>query len=129
MDAKKLIESALSVLDRSYSKYSKFKVAAAVEMSDGSIYNGVNVENASYGLSICAERSAIVNAISNGDSRNITKIAIVNKDSYPYPCGACRQFISEFNSDCEIIVAKSTEDYKVYKLKELLPEVFSLDDK
>lgn len=129
MDAKKLIESALSVLDRSYSKYSKFKVAAAVEMSDGSIYNGVNVENASYGLSICAERSAIVNAISNGDSRNITKIAIINKDSYPYPCGACRQFISEFNSDCEIIVAKSTEDYKVYKLKELLPEVFSLDDK
>lgn len=129
MDAKKLIESALSVLDRSYSKYSKFKVAAAVEMSDGSIYNGVNVENASYGLSICAERSAIVNAISNGDSRNIKKIAIINKDSYPYPCGACRQFISEFNSDTEIIVAKSTEDYKVYKLKELLPEVFSLDDK
>lgn len=129
MDAKKLIESAQSVLDKSYSKYSKFKVAAAVEMSDGSIYNGVNVENASYGLSICAERSAIVNAISNGDSRNIKKIAIINKDSYPYPCGACRQFISEFNSDCEIIVAKSTEDYKVYKLKELLPEVFSLDDK
>ncbi|WP_294796334.1 cytidine deaminase [uncultured Fenollaria sp.] len=129
MDYKELIESALSVLDRSYSVYSKYKVAAAVEMDDGSVYNGVNIENASYGLTICAERSAIANAITNGDSRKINKIAIVNPDSYPFPCGACRQFISEFTKDAEIIVAKSTKDYKVYNIKDLLPESFSLDDK
>ena len=129
MEIKELINSALSVIDRSYSEYSKFKVAAAVEMTDGSIYNGVNVENASYGLTICAERSAVVNAISNGNSRSIRKIAIVNRDSYPYPCGACRQFIHEFSDDCEIIVARSVEDYKLYNIKELLPEVFNLDDK
>lgn len=129
MEIKELINSALSVIDRSYSEYSKFKVAAAVEMTDGSVYNGVNVENASYGLTICAERSAVVNAISNGNSRSIRKIAIVNRDSYPYPCGACRQFIHEFSDDCEIIVARSVEDYKLYNIKELLPEVFNLDDK
>lgn len=129
MEIKELINSALSVIDRSYSEYSEFKVAAAVEMADGSVYNGVNVENASYGLTICAERSAVVNAISNGNSRSIRKIAIVNKDSYPYPCGACRQFIHEFSDDCEIIVARSVEDYKLYNIKELLPEVFNLDDK
>lgn len=87
MEYKELVESALSVLDRSYSVYSKYKVAAAVEMDDGSVYNGVNIENASYGLTICAERSAIANAITNGDSRKISKIAIVNPDSYPFPCG------------------------------------------
>lgn len=129
MEYKELIESALSVLDRSYSKYSKFKVAAAVEMDDGSVYNGVNIENASYGLTICAERSAIANAITNGDSRKINKIAIVNTDSYSLPCGACRQFISEFTKDAKIIVAKNTGDYKVYNIKDLLPASFSLDDK
>lgn len=129
MDYKELIESALNVLDRSYSVYSKYKVAAAVEMDDGSVFNGVNIENASYGLTICAERSAIANAITNGDSRKINKIAIVNPDSYPFPCGACRQFISEFTKDAEIIVARNTGDYKVYNIKDLLPESFSLDDK
>lgn len=128
MDNKKLIESALSVLDRSYSIYSKYKVAAAVEMADGTVYKGVNIENASYGLTICAERSAIANAITNGDSRTIKKVAIINKDSYPFPCGACRQFISEFTKDADIIVAKSSDDYKVFNIKDLLPESFSLDD-
>ena len=129
MEYKELVESALSVLDRSYSVYSKYKVAAAVEMDDGSVFNGVNIENASYGLTICAERSAIANAITNGDSRKIDKIAIVNPDSYPYPCGACRQVISEFTKDAEIIVARNTGDYKLYNIKDLLPASFSLDDK
>lgn len=129
MEYKELVESALSVLDRSYSVYSKYKVAAAVEMDDGSVYNGVNIENASYGLTICAEQSAIANAITNGDSRKINKIAIVNPDSYPFPCGACRQFISEFTKDTKIIVARNTGDYKVYNIKDLLPASFSLDDK
>lgn len=129
MEYKELVESALSVLDRSYSVYSKYKVAAAVEMDDGSVYNGVNIENASYGLTICAEQSAIANAITNGDSRKISKIAIVNPDSYPFPCGACRQFISEFTKYAKIIVARNTGDYKVYNIKDLLPASFSLDDK
>ncbi len=129
MEYKELVESALSVLDRSYSVYSKYKVAAAVEMDDGSVYNGVNIENASYGLTICAEQSAIANAITKGDSRKINKIAIVNPDSYPFPCGACRQFISEFTKDAKIIVARNTCDYKVYNIKDLLPASFSLDDK
>lgn len=129
MEYKELVESALSVLDRSYSVYSKYKVAAAVEMDDGSVYNGVNIENASYGLTICAEQSAIANAITNGDSRKISKIAIINPDSYPFPCGACRQFISEFTKDAKIIVARNTGDYKVYNIKDLLPASFSLYDK
>lgn len=128
MDTKGLIESALKVLDRSYSKYSKFKVAAAVEMDDGNVYTGVNIENASYGLTICAERSAIANAIVSSDSRSIKRIAIVNMDVYPVPCGSCRQFISEFTKDCEIIVAKDVNDYKIYNIKDLLPESFSLDE-
>lgn len=129
MDNKKLVESALSVLDKSYSVYSKYKVAAAVEMDDGTVYNGVNIENASYGLTICAEQSAIANAITNGNSRKINKIAIVNLDSYPFPCGACRQIISEFAKDARIIVARNVGDYKVYNIKDLLPQTFSLDDK
>lgn len=128
MDTKGLIESALKVLDKSYSKYSNFKVAAAVEMDDGNVYTGVNIENASYGLTLCAERSAIANAIVSSDSRSIKRIAIVNKDVYPMPCGACRQFIIEFTKDCEIIVAKDVNDYKVYNIKDLLPESFSLDE-
>lgn len=128
MDTKGLIESALKVLDRSYSKYSKFKVAAAVEMDDGNVYTGVNIENASYGLTICAERSAIANAIVSSDSRSIKRIAIVNMDVYPMPCGACRQSIMEFTKDCEIIVAKDVNDYKIYNIKDLLPESFSLDE-
>lgn len=128
MDTKGLIESALKVLDRSYSKYSKFKVAAPVEMDDGNVYTGVNIENASYGLTICAERSAISNAIVSSDSRSIKRIAIVNMDVYPMPCGACRQFIREFTKDCEIIVAKDVNDYKIYNIKDLLPESFSLDE-
>lgn len=128
MSREELINIALSNINRSYSKYSKFKVSAAVEMDDGTVYKGVNVENASYGMTICAERAAIVNAISNGDSKKIIRIAIVSEESYPYPCGACRQFIREFTDDCEVIVAKNAEDYIIYDIKELLPEVFTLDE-
>jgi cytidine deaminase len=97
MDTKKLLELAGAAAERSYSPYSKFRVGAALLCEDGSVVCGANVENRSYGLAICAERSAIVSAIAQGKT-DFRAIAVYCPDAaYPVsPCGACRQFISEF---------------------------------
>jgi cytidine deaminase len=99
MDAEKLFELANQAATRSYSPYSKFRVGAALLCEDGSVVTGANIENRSFGLTICAERSAIVSALAQG-KKGFSAIAIACPDaSYPVsPCGACRQFISEFVS-------------------------------
>lgn len=122
-----LIEKALSVKNLSYSPYSKFKVGAAVLTSSGNIYTGTNIENASFSVTICAERAAFAKAVSEGE-REFTAIAIAtNKEIYAYPCGTCRQFMSEFSKDIEIILVKTPEDYKVLKLEEIFPHGFELE--
>ena len=121
------ITQAIIARENSYSPYSKFKVGAAVEMISGEIYTGCNIENASYGLTICAERTAIFKAVSFGE-RYIKRIAIScqgEKDdsSTNMPCGACLQVMTEFsNSDIDILIDGVGE----FKLSQLLPKPFNL---
>lgn len=129
-----LILNAFEARTKSYCPYSGFAVGATLLTESGKIYRGCNVENSSYGATICAERCAALKAVSEGDTV-FKAIAIVGapkkakevKD-YAYPCGMCRQFLSEFASgDMTVIVAKSIDDRKIYKLSKLLPEAFSSD--
>src|SRR5690349_14473180 len=95
----RLVQMAAQVRENAYAPYSNYRVGAAVLMADGSIETGINVENASYGLSICAERVAFTTAIAKG-KRNFAAIAVVtSSDEAAAPCGACRQFMSEFNGE------------------------------
>lgn len=129
MDYRLLVSKALEGRNAAYVPYSKFKVGAAVLTEDGSIYEGCNIENASYGATNCAERTAIFKAISEG-YKDIRAIAIVGlENEYTYPCGICRQVIAEFaTEDIKIIIAKSEDEYKVYTLEEILPEAFTKKD-
>lgn len=127
MEIKTLIDKAIKIRDQAYVPYSHFKVGAAVEMEDGSVFTGCNIENAAYTPTICAERVAIFKAISEGH-RKLIRIAIVAGDNMGYPCGVCRQVIREFGPEAEIIVAKDTEHYRIHSLKELLPYSFGPDD-
>ncbi|MFT8313376.1 MAG: cytidine deaminase [Clostridium sp.] len=129
MDYKKLILEALKYRERAYAPYSKFKVGAAVIMEDGKIYSGCNIENASYGATNCAERTAIFKAVSEG-GKTIKAIAIVGDlNNYTYPCGICRQVIEEFSDDStDIVLAKNENNYIVKSLDEILPGAFSKKD-
>lgn len=122
-ELQKLIQAAIEMRKQSYSPYSNFAVGAAVLSNDGYIYGGCNIENASYGLTNCAERTAIFNAVSDG-KRNISAIAVVADTDRPCsPCGACRQVIGEFKIPC-IIMANLKGEYKTVTLEELLPFSF-----
>lgn len=126
MTDRELIDKAKEALKYSYSPYSHFAVGAALLCSDGQVFTGCNIENASYGAANCAERTAIFKAVSEG-VKNFDAIAIVCSGSQPaYPCGICRQVMSEFfNPDTRVIV-EDGDILKAYSFKELLPESFSL---
>ncbi len=127
MVRKKLLEMAKKARENAYAPYSNFKVGAAIITEDGKIFTGANVENASYGLSICAERVALFKAVSEG-YRKFKAIAVVADTDGPVsPCGACRQVLSEFG-DMDVIMANVKGDMKVMKLSELLPESFTPED-
>ena len=129
-----LIRAALAAREKSYSPYSHYRVGAALLAEDGEIITGCNVENASYGATCCAERTAVFKAISQG-KRRFTAIAIAGgiegkePEDYAYPCGICRQVLNEFagNESFTVIAAKSVSDYQEYSLKELLPYSFGGD--
>lgn len=128
MNIKQLITKALEVQNNAYVPYSNFKVGAAVLTKSGKIYTGCNIESASYTPTICAERTAISKAVSEGD-RDIEAVAVVgNPEEFTFPCGVCRQVIREFGKDATIIIAKNEEEYKVFKLDELLPYSFGPED-
>ena len=125
-----LIEKAKKAREFSYSPYSNYMVGAAVLTVEGDIYTGCNIENAAYGPTNCAERTAIFKAVSEG-KKAFTAIAIVggkrgSAGDYAAPCGVCRQVMMEFckPEEMQVIVAKNTEEYKVFTLQELLPEGF-----
>jgi len=121
-----LVEAAKAVLNNAYAPYSKFKVAAAVKTRSGKVYTGVNVENASYGLTVCAERVAVFKAVSEGE-REFVAIAIASDSpEKTVPCGACRQVLYEFSEDMDVIMANRDGDYEVARLKDLLPRGFRL---
>lgn len=127
---KKLIKEAIKARENAYCPYSNFKVGAAVLFEDGEIYTGCNIENASYGGTMCAERTAIFNAVSKGN-KNLKAIALIgDTNSYTYPCGMCRQVISEFAEDenIKIYIVKNEEDYLVKTFGELMPGSFTRKD-
>jgi cytidine deaminase len=118
----KLINAALEVRKRSYNPYSKFGVGAAVLADNNTIIVGTNVENVSFGLTICAERCALFNAISLG-YKNFTTLAVVTEDGST-PCGACRQVIKELCGNIPIIIGKTDTSYRIVEMDELLPQAF-----
>ncbi len=121
-----LIDEAIKGRKNSYSPYSKFKVGAAV-LTEKGIYKGCNVETASYGLTMCAERVAIFSAISDG-CKQIHALAVVGDlPNGITTCGACREVMSEFNLNMEVIVSDTKKKYRVTTLKELLPESFGTE--
>ena len=131
-----LIQKAFEAQDNCYTPYSHFNVGAALLGKNGVIYQGCNIENAAYGPTNCAERTAFFKAVSEG-VKEFSAIAIVGGlenetdlfSDYAFPCGVCRQVMREFcDSEFEIVVARSTDDYKVYTLGELLPESFGPDN-
>jgi cytidine deaminase len=121
-----IIHSAIKAREMAYTPYSHFNVGAAVEMEGGKIYSGCNIENASYGATNCAERTAIFKAVSEGHKK-ISTIAVVGADdAFTFPCGICRQVIAEFSTkDTMIIIAKNENDYIVKSLDEILPGAFT----
>jgi len=128
MDYSELLEKAKKASENSYSPYSHFPVGACVLMESGKTYIGTNVENASYGATICAERSAILNAIVNGE-RKILAVAIYGpKMKRCAPCGLCRQVIDEFRSDkgVDIVLEGDNGEVEVHTIDELLPLGFNL---
>lgn len=131
---RELIQAAIEARKQAYAPYSEYLVGAALLAEDGEIYRGCNIENASYGATNCAERTAFFKAVSQG-KRNFHAIAIVGGSReaeqgtpFPdmaYPCGICRQVMREFcGPDFRILVGRSTEDFQEYTLDELLPESF-----
>ncbi|MBE0600393.1 MAG: cytidine deaminase [Firmicutes bacterium] len=122
-----LIALAKEAMRRSYSPYSHFKVGACVLSADGRVFTGTNIENASFGMTICAERSAIFRAISDGVTEFST-IAIAAENAAPWPCGACRQVLNEFTPDIRVLVAWGKDQTDESTLSKLLPHSFGPKD-
>lgn len=122
---KELFRMAVKASENAYAPFSNFHVGAALLAKDGTVHTGVNIENSSYGATICAERTAMVKAISEG-CREFDSIAIAGNGGTSWPCGICRQFMYEFCPDIRVISGEGEDDLKVYTLRELLPEGFKL---
>jgi cytidine deaminase len=119
-----LVDAARRVREHAVARFSGFKVGAAIEAADGTIITGCNVENATYGLTICAERVAVFKALSEGH-REFRRVAVVADTESPTPpCGACRQILWEFGGDLEVVLADLREEKATYRLKDLLPLPF-----
>lgn len=120
-DRQKLIRAAMSAREMAYAPFSGFRVGAALLCGDGAVYTGCNIENSSFGLTICAERTAAVKAISEGHSKFRRIVIVGNSKDFCYPCGACRQFLYEFSPDMEVICLNRAREAKRMTLRELMP--------
>jgi cytidine deaminase len=119
-----LVAAARRAREHAHAAFSLFKVGAALETADGTVVTGCNIENATYGLTVCAERVAMFKALSDGH-RRFTRIAVVADTEAPTPpCGACRQILWEFGGDLEVVLANLSEEKGTYRLKDLLPLPF-----
>lgn len=119
-----LVEAAVRARENAHAPFSQFRVGAAVEDADGRVYTGCNVENATYGLTVCAERVAIFKAISEG-ARKFRRVAVVaDTETLTPPCGACRQILWEFCGDVEIVLANLNGRVEVLRLGALFPRAF-----
>ena len=123
-----LVEAAKAAMLRAHCPYSKFHVGAALEAEDGTVFTGCNVENASYGGTICAERTAVVTAVAAG-KKKFRRIAIASDASEPAaPCGLCRQFLAEFGLDLAVVSVGTKGRMQNWTLKDLLPNAFTHAD-
>ena len=121
-----LLAAALAARENAFAPYSKFKVGAAIEDSLGRIHTGCNVENSTYGLTLCAERVAVFKAVSEG-VRKFRRVAIAaDTDSLTPPCGACRQILWEFCGDIEIVLVNPRGKTETHRLKDLFPKPFDV---
>lgn len=129
-DFKELFLEAKKISENSYSPYSNFPVGAACLFKNGKVYKGVNVENVSYGLTLCAERNALSNAATSGEKTGLIAIAIYSpKQKMCVPCGACLQWMAEFKDDLDdvkIILEDNDDALVEYSLKDFLPHVFKI---
>jgi cytidine deaminase len=124
MDA--LVAAAIEARWHAHAPFSKFQVGAAIEDSDGRVWTGCNIENATYGLTVCAERVAVLKAMSEG-VRKFTRVAIAAATDHPTPpCGACRQILWEFCGDIEVILANPRGVTETFRLKDLFPRPFDV---
>lgn len=124
MTDRDLLGLAKEAAEYAYVPYSHFPVGAALECEDGTVFTGCNVENCAFGSTICAERTAVCKAVSEG-YREFRRIAICGQgDSYCVPCGACRQVLAEFNYDMEVLAARGDGRYVSYRLSQLIPQAF-----
>ena len=121
-----LLAAALAARENAFAPYSKFRVGAAIEDSAGRIHTGCNVENATYGLTVCAERVAVLKAISEGVSKFRRLAVAADTDRLTPPCGACRQILWEFCGDIEIALVNPRGKTETYRLKDLFPKPFDV---
>ena len=125
MTNQELVELAFTMLERSYVPYSHFPVGAALECAGGEVFTGCNVENAAFGSTICAERTALLKAVSEGHRDDWTAIAIAGRgQDYCWPCGSCRQMLYEFAPDLTVLVARKDHSFVKLTLRELMPHGF-----
>jgi len=123
-EEKELVEAAREVRERAYAPYSNFKVGAALRTKNGKIYTGCNVESASYGLTVCAERVAIWKAVSEGEKEFIEIAVVADTQELTPPCGVCRQIIWEFCHDIPVILGNLKDNTEIVQMSELLPRAF-----
>jgi len=121
-----LIAAALAARENAFAPYSKFRVGAAIEDTDGRIHTGCNVENATYGLTVCAERVAVFKAISEGVRKFRRVVIAADTDRLTPPCGACRQILWEFCGDVEIVLVNPRGTTETHRLKDLFPKPFDV---
>ncbi len=129
MKSETLLEVAAKAAEKAYSPYSEYKVGAALLCADGTVFTGCNVENSSYGMTVCAERIAVFSAITDGHRDFVALAVVAIGEHMPYPCGACRQVLNEFcREEFSVYIAKADalDDYEVISLAELLPHGFHL---
>jgi cytidine deaminase len=121
-----LVSAALQARENAFAPYSKFKVGAALEDADGRIHTGCNIENATYGLTVCAERVAVLKAVSEGVRRFRRLAVAADTDALTPPCGACRQILWEFCGDIEIVLSNPRGRSETCRLKDLFPRPFDV---
>jgi cytidine deaminase len=128
MDIRRLIELSMEAKEYAYVPYSNFRVGAALLTKSGKVYTGCNIENASFGATNCAERTAIFKAVSEGE-KDFEAIAVnADTEHLTFPCGICRQVMLEFSRDLKLYISNKRGEYREFTLNELIPESFTKDD-